>query len=270
MIATEKFGCQTVRVAVVIADSYGEPFESIKREIHDSVWKEFSEAGIDIFYSIGKPLNKVTGGLAILSDKYRYSNIRALQRLFDRFCLVNNNFILPKTFENNGVVSVNVSEGLRNLGVKMLATFEYLYNEEYDFVYKTTLSSILNYQLFREVLINAPTNTIFYAGTKISLTAKPFVSGANLFLNRKAVEYLLASKRKWNHGNLDDVEIGNLMRGVTELVSLPSLNIASVDEVANIPTPVLARMLHIRCKSNEIPRQDIAIMRSILERLSQK
>ena len=270
MITKCKSNYQPMRIAIVIADSYGEPFESIKREIHDSVWKEFSEAGIDIFYSIGKPLNRLSGGLSIFSDKYRYTNFWPIQRSFDRISLVANNFILPKTFEKNGVISVNIGEGLRNLGVKMLATFDYLYNEKYDFVYKTTLSSIINYRLFRDILTDAPSNTIFYAGTKISLTAKPFVSGANLFLNRKAIEHLLVNKHRWNHGNLDDVEIGNLLRGVTELVPLPSLNIASIEEARSIPTLELEGMLHIRCKSNEVPRQDIAIMKNILARLSQK
>jgi hypothetical protein len=154
---------------------------------------------------------------------------------------------------------MEIPEGLRYLGVKILTCLEVLYNFGYDVVYKTTLSSIVIPQNFQSAISSIRAEEMFYGGTLIKSGCHPFASGANLMINRKTMEFLLSHKSKWNHGLLDDVAIGRLLENIVPIAPLETLNVSSTSQVDELQSKELSKVMHIRCKSDLPKRNDVEI-----------
>jgi hypothetical protein len=205
-----------------------------------------------------------------ISNRLRYSRFWPLQRIFDTLILLRFNFFSPKTSIANQNISVNVGEGLRKLGVKVLSGLSIL-EKNYDIVIKTTSSSAFNFKKLHEGIENLPLSdgVPIYAGSVINFNSKkPFISGANLLLDKNAIRILIKNKFKWNHGELDDVAIGKIMRsnGVS-IHELTTLNIDSIAALEKISSEILNDNQHFRCKSSDVPRNDLDILTTIASRL---
>lgn len=260
-----------LRIAILITDTYGEPFEQLRQEFSPVLAAEASRYGIDCYFIKGNIPTKSEYIMERISNRMRYSRLWPLQRVCDALNLLKFNFFLPGISITNENISVNVGEGLRKLGVKVLMGFTCL-EKNYDVVIKTTSSSAFNFKKLVAEIENLPLSTgePIYAGSVIDFNAKkPFVSGANLLLNRIAIQILRKNKRKWKHGELDDVAIGDIMRrnGVP-FHKLTTLNIDSVDHLENISQETLENTQHFRCKSSDMPRNDLAILRTLSSRLN--
>lgn len=218
---------------------------------------------------IGTRPTKFQNLLVDFSDKIRYSKLWPFQRVFDTLQLCHFNFKLPNVDVSSETLSVEVPEGLRYLGVKLLASLDYLDSQNYDLVYKTTLSSLVNPELFVDAINKVPLDEPVYAGTRIRFPGKVFVSGANLLLNNKSIKLMLSKRYLWNHGDLDDVAVSNLLRGI-EITELASLNISSAVEANQLSPGEIRDTLHYRCKTAGPNRQDIEVMRTLLKRIQNK
>lgn len=185
----------------------------------------------------------------------------------DSFTLDTRNTRHPKVQKDGDTLRVDFPEGHRYMGVKMIAAFKYLFEQKYDIIYRTTLSAVVIPENFRRV-INAIDNRYpFYGGTKFSFFEPNFVSGANLFLNHRALGYILDNIKKWHHWDLDDVAIGKMLNGKIEITELSSINISSLEDADKIDYKNLDQAIHIRCKSNKLIRNDNEIMTEVLRRL---
>jgi hypothetical protein len=256
------------RVAVIIAHSFGETFESLLREIQPKVWARFEAKEIDVFYALGNQPNLLQRALDAISVKFRYSrNLWVVQRLLDRCTLDARNTRLPKVQQTGDTLRVDFPEGHRYMGVKMIAAYKYLFEQEYDIVYRTTLSTVVLPENFRTVIDAIDNDYPFYGGTRISFFEPNFVSGANLFLNKKALKYILDHIENWHHWDLDDVAIGKMLHGVIKITELTSINVSSLEDAKNIDYKNLDGAVHIRCKSNKPIRNDKEIMTEVLRRL---
>jgi hypothetical protein len=258
-----------MRIAIVIADTYGEPFETIKRETKNKVVQEFAEIGVDVFYFKGKQPKKMHQKFEQISNRLRYSNAWPIQRLLDALTLYIRNFLIPRVRATNSQLSVNCPEGLRFLGVKDLAVINYLHHLNYEIIYKTTLSSVVPTRNFMKWTseVRQFGDIPYFGGTRIDFASVPFVSGANLMLNQAAVKILLKKKWKWNHGELDDVAIGKILNKRVKIIPIKSINVSSVREVTKVANEIFLNLRHIRCKSQEIPRNDLEIIYAVLERI---
>lgn len=257
----------TSRVAVVIADSYGEPFESIKSEIQPTLWK--FDSHLDTFYIKGNAPNKIQSSLNRFTDSKRYSKMWPIQRIFDQTQI---GIRSRKGVAFNLVgedLHFDIPEGLRYLGLKVISSLAYLYERQYDVVYKTTLSSLVNQQKFLNEISKIDQAKPYYGGTRVNFGRHPFVSGANLMINRKTIEILLSSKNRWNHGLLDDVSIGRLLESRVEISEISTLNISTLDDLEMYNPADLAKVTHFRCKSSNLVRNDLEIMRELKKRLLQ-
>jgi hypothetical protein len=254
------------KVAVIIADSYGEPFESIKSEIQPSLWK--FENHPDIFYVKGEPPTELQRHLNHFTDSMRYSKLWLIQRLFDQIQVGIKSMREMNVKHFGTELYLDIPEGLRYLGLKVIKSLEYLHKQNYDVVYKTTLSSLVNDRNFLLEVSRVNLSSPYYGGTVINFGRHPFVSGANLMINRKTIEILLNSKSKWNHGLLDDVAIGRILEGKVEISEISTLNIETLDELERLTTADLAKTTHFRCKSSNLARNDVEIMSALKKRLS--
>jgi hypothetical protein len=176
---------------------------------------------------------------------------------------------LPKIEHESGTLHVDIPEGLRHLGVKYLASLEYLYEKNYDIVYKTTLSSILNPVKFINFVKTLSLTEPMYAGTQIIFPEVQFISGANLFLNRKSIELILQNKKRWNHAVLDDVAISRLLKNV-QSTPLFSMNISNTTQARLITRQQISETFHYRCRTAGPIRNDIAVMKILYARICQK
>jgi hypothetical protein len=258
------------RIAILITDTYGEPFEQLRRDFSPILTAEALRNGIDCYFIKGNLPTRIEIMLEQLSNRLRYSRFWRVQRIFDALILFKFNLFPPRISVTGKEISVNVGEGLRSLGIKVLSGF-FVLEENYDFVIKTTSSSVFNFKKLLEAIEYLPTSNGIpvYAGSVIRFNSnKPFVSGANLLLNRNAIQILLDNRINWNHGELDDVAIGKIMRRNSVLIhELTTLNIDSVATLEKIPLEVLKKNQHFRCKSSDFPRNDLAIMLAIVSKL---
>ena len=253
------------RTAVLIADSFGSPFEELKSQIQPELWQNISSA--DVFYMRGLKPSRATEIQNKISESLRYGRMRPLQRTYDNFAINTKFKRMPGISMTKNEILVNVSEGLRYLGLKSLAAYDFLYKSGYEIIYKTTLSSIINPNLFTKVIDSIDSDAPLYTGTVINLGKHQFVSGANLILNRKATSILLERKGDWNHGFLDDVAVGRLLKNYLIDLGLRTKNLENLDDVKSLSAYDLSNVIHFRCKSSEVPRNDLDIMKSLLDRL---
>lgn len=253
------------KIAVLIADSFGEPFETIKETIQPKLWDRLPE--IDIFYMRGYQPNSIQSILNTFTDNTRYKKCWPVQRLFDQLQLA---LISKKKYEivrENKDLVINLPEGLRYLGLKLIKNLDYLFIEKYDVVYKTTLSSLVNPKKFKTTTSQIDLSKPYYGGTPINFGDHPFVSGANLMLNRKTIEIILNSVNHWNHGLLDDVAIGRLLQGKVPITPIASMNLSSVEQSSSCSIREIDGTMHFRCKSSKLERDDVAIMNNLFKRI---
>ncbi len=258
------------RIAILITDCYGEPFEQLRKEFSPILAAEALRNGIDCYFIKGNHPTKLENAVERISNLMRYSKFWPIQRVCDGLVLLRFNFFPPKAWISSQEITVNVGEGLRKLGIKVLSGLSIL-EKNYDVVIKTTSSSAFNFEKLFEAIEGLPLSKgePIYAGSVIQFNSnKPFVSGANLLLNRKAIQLLLKKRVKWNHGELDDVAIGKIMRSNdVSIHKLTTLNIDTLDALGKIPLEVLKESQHFRCKSSEMPRNDLAILKVLATRL---
>ena len=258
----------TPRTAVVIADSFGEPFETIKRTLHPDIWRVLQSCGVDLFYAQGTIPNNFEHALNIILEKTRYTKLRPIQYFINRILLRRYILKLPEVQVEKNLIRVNAPEGLRFLGIKMVSSYLELYRMNYQVIFRTTLSSIVNTQQFIQFLNEVPQGIPFYGGRIIENGRSTFVSGASTFLNREALGLIDSRISSWDNGHLDDVALGKLLHDVARS-NCESLNIDSVDAIEAIEQKTLLKTLHFRCKSSNKNRQDIEIMNALLVRLHQ-
>jgi len=258
------------RIAILITDTYGEPFEQLRRDFSPILAAEALRNGIDCYFIRGNLPTKLEIFMEQISNRMRYSRFWLIQRICDAVILFRFNLFLPSVTITGQDISVDICVGLRSLGIKVLLGFAVL-KENYDIVIKTTSSSVFNFDKLHEAIESLPMSSgvPIYAGSVINFNSnKPFVSGANLLLNRHAIQILAKNKIKWNHGELDDVAIGKIMRsnGVS-IHELTTLNIDSLAMLEKLPIEVLKQNQHFRCKSSDFPRNDLAIIMAIVSKL---
>jgi hypothetical protein len=256
-----------LKLAIVIADSSGKPFEEIKASLHPAIWERLALLGVDIFYVKGTEPNRMQQSLNNFSEVSRYSKFWPVQNLLDRLLLFKFNSRIPSCRVNQHFIKVEICEGLRTLGVKMLSAYKYLYQENYDCIFKTTLSSLVNEDAFMAFIHNLPRDRIVYGGTPVNFGNHPFASGSNTLLNRAALEFIFDNLNHWNHGFLDDVAMGRIFEGIAEITPIASIHIDSIAQANSIPGEKLKQTVHFRCKSRSIPRNDVEIIQRLRERL---
>ncbi len=257
-------------IAILIADSEVEPFPEIK--IAQERYIQFLESltGVEVFYFRGRSLGKSAVNASNFLEKVRYSKAGRLFQLIDFLVLYRHNIKIPSAGTQGKQIEIDIPEGLRNLGPKFLATINFLAKEKYDFYYKTTLSSVANMELILNMLATLNPEEHLYAGPIVKVKNKEFVSGSSLIMSRKTANYLLKNRLRWNHGNLDDVAVGNLLQNHVPITAMKSRSFSSIQEVATVPIEKLSEIHHFRCKSNATPRQDVAILNLLIELLVER
>lgn len=244
------------KIAVLIADVEDEVFRDIKTRLSGVVWKDFRSGGIDVYYIKGKNLSSFKRRAFTLLERVRYSKFWPLQYVYDYSSMYRYKFRSPRTQVIGDEIHVEVPEGLSHLTIKMLAGLEKLEELEYDFVYRTTLSTVVNLEVLERYTNFLGIENAIYAGYLVDFNTHPFISGSSTLVNQKAIKVLSKNRRRLNFAKLDDVAIGRALENLVEPVSIPHLNLTSTEDIENLSPADVATTLSYRCKSNTIPRTD--------------
>ena len=256
------------RVAILVAARRDPFFESLKKRFHDEIEILIENFQFDLFLVEGKELPSFERRIRDYVEKIRYTKLWPILRIYDSVV-----FRLKKKLPDVSILSstprviqISTKDDLRHLARKMYAAFQYCINEEYDFVVRTTLSSIINLNALIRILERVEENYEFYAGRELKLPgASSFSSGAFTVYNKSALQYLLDNRDKHQYGLLDDVAIGRILQGEVPFHPLKSLDLLETGQISVIPKSVVQETIHFRCKSAALPRKDIEIMSEVTE-----
>jgi hypothetical protein len=84
-------------------------------------------------------------------------------------------------------------------------------NYEYDYIFRTNLSSFLIFDNFIKIVESLENNKV-YCGVINDYYIKKYISGAGIFISKDLVKYLINNENKLQYNIVDDVAIGYLLQ----------------------------------------------------------
>lgn len=253
------------RTAILVSHTYEEPFAHLYESMRDELWKDFQSSGVDVYYVIGRKPSFLNNLHVKASNYLRYKKaFWVIQRIMDQVTLRKFNHKIPNARICNGTIHVDIPEGLPYLAAKMNSAYFKMVQDGYMVIYRTTLSSVVNLNVFLYWAKKASETQFFYGGSLLNFGKRTFVSGASLLLNKNAIKILQQNIKRWNHADLDDVAIGKLLQDKIQPTEIFSINIGDLKEVEKLETETVAHAIQIRCKSCAATRIDDEIMKKVL------
>jgi hypothetical protein len=260
-------------LVVFIADSNLSPFPLIKegvRDIHNSLKSEST----NVYYLRPQIRPGIEPKISVLSNRLRYTKYWPIQYLFDRLTICSPSLKSPNYLETSEDICVNGSkEGLRYLGRNFIAAVQYAYTKDYEFLLKTTISSVFSKDKLHEFLESQDNSLPLYAGRKVDIPNGnrrknfSFVSGSCILINRLAMKIILEEAKIWDHGKLDDVALGKIMHQKVKISPFTSIDVPSIEVASTLEKDAVCNIIHYRCKSQENPRNDSKIMNLVFNKL---
>jgi hypothetical protein len=192
--------------------------------------------------------------LIIASDTYYYNNMKEVWKTymnihpnFKTFFICNNPDISEDIIVEEKTIYVKDYEsyipGILN---KTISSFEYcLNNFEFDYIYRTNLSSFIDFYKAYNYLEK---NQFDYGGCGIGFDEQTyFASGCGFILSKKGIKTLLDNKNLLNYNIFDDVAIGELLTRYYCITSLPREDIEDINDKRLYNDE---NTFHYRCKCN--------------------
>ena len=141
---------------------------------------------------------------------------------------------------------------------------------DYDFVVLTTSSSYINLNLLNKEVSKLPKKNLI-AGRIMEQNEIKFASGSFKVFSRDVVETILSRRHAYSKWRPDDLAYGFLLKeeesGIN-YISLPSVDLDSVDKINSLSENQLNSTIHFRLKSGtHKSRNDVELMRLIHRRL---
>jgi hypothetical protein len=118
------------------------------------------------------------------------------------------------------------------------------FDSAFDFVWRTNLSSVVDYAGLHKYVSNLDKNTGFYGGYVGKAQDIFFVSGAGFLMSRDVAEYLVANKASLRYDLIDDVAIGALLEPKFGIVPIDRCWVQTGEE--DIESE---KVFHYRCES---------------------
>ena len=160
--------------------------------------------------------------------------------------------------ENENEIIVKGEEDyIPGILVKTVKTIEYcLQNMEFDYVYRTNLSSFLLLDKLYEFIYK--NTTIHYGGFIGDHWGTLFASGSGFFLSRDACQHLVSYQDSLQLNDPDDVAIGRLLSPVYGIQFVTRMDNSNGNELTSAmeENPVL---FHYRCKDGSLNHENTLI-----------
>lgn len=166
--------------------------------------------------------------------------------------------------KDNNLISKCKENYWQALLKKVISGFKHFQKNDYDLIFKTNLSTIVNFDKFYEFCVKIDTENIIYQGFIGSYEKYLFCSGAGMLLNKKSVEIVLNNLDKIDDTWTDDIFIGYILNNLNNIQpSMGGLNRLDIlkDMVINDD---IKNYTHIRIKIRQ-ENKDIHYTNKVFE-----
>ena len=166
---------------------------------------------------------------------------------------------------NNNTIFIKGNESfIPGCLIKTIESINYvLKNEDFDFIFRTNMSSVVDLNKLYNFVIN---NKNDYSGVIGRHNNINFASGAGILLSKQICSNLITYKNLLNYNLLDDVSIGLLFQSnnvsIFPLTRFEAYNYEN--NVNQITKEMIKNYYHFRCKSDN-NLKTLAIMKKIVE-----
>lgn len=150
----------------------------------------------------------------------------------------------------------SIVPGIFNKTVKAI---DYFKNDNYDYVIRTNLSSVWNFNKFKEVLRDAPREKVYFG---LSFSDFFAISGSGITMSKDVYMLLLNVYEDIDYTLMDDLVIGSIMKKNVVKISL-----GTRDNVEHIHLPINNFFYHWRCKQINDDSKEILIMEKIVKNI---
>ena len=148
--------------------------------------------------------------------------------------------------------------------IKTLETINYvLKNEEFDFIFRTNMSSVVDLNKLYNFVLN---NKNDYSGVVGRHNNINFASGAGILLSKQMCYNLISYKNLLNYNLLDDVSIGLLFQ-TNNITIFPLTRFEAYNyenNINNITKEMIENYYHFRCKSDN-NLKTLIIMKKVID-----
>lgn len=265
-------------ILIAVTHSFQEPWLSITKEGQLKTWLSEKHENIIVQHFFTQPKNKLTTKIDHANEFLRWRSGRRVgqaRNLISGIILFPLRLWVPKVSKSElNLIGDNVETfRIRCFDIMQFSRWKrlsvvkhFLEKSSADYLLMTTSSSYVQPKMLLEKLTTFQEKYL-YAGPEINPGNDSFVSGAQTILNRDAARLLLMNKTRIPGSLLDDVAIGRTFRKLNVgITRLETLNIASLNELENVPINVLRGNHHFRLKSQlGQNRNDVMIFEALHE-----
>jgi hypothetical protein len=141
------------------------------------------------------------------------------------YLYTDNNISENYIIDGNKLISKCPENYWDSLLIKVVNGFEYGREKKYDYVFKTNLSTIINYPKFYDYCLNIDKNRKYiYDGVIGNYEDYSFCSGAGMLLNQESINIVLDNKDKISKKWTDDIFIGYILNKLYNISPCDLLN----------------------------------------------
>jgi hypothetical protein len=262
-------------VQIAVSQANVEPWNSIWKEGQEKTWLKEKVNGSSVIHYQSIHASFFFNKFDEIHEKNRYrKNLGLWQGRIDKILAR----LIPRkipnyTFERNTqILTVNSRSMYLLQGRRIIGLYDwFLDNTTRDFLFMTNTSSYIKQRNLLKLVQELNPNDAIYAGYLLPEgEAKQFVSGAGKLLSRKSVELVRDNWKMYNHEALEDVALGVLMEKLgIPATPLSRVSLSTPEHVSEIQKDVIEREFHFRCKSQDIPRKDVEIMRLLHQKVTE-
>ena len=161
---------------------------------------------------------------------------------------------------NNDIIYIKENENyIPGILSKTIKSIQYcLNNFEFDYIYRTNLSSFLNLYKMNDFI--KTNNILNYGGVIGDWNGIKYASGSGFFLSKEACLYLCQNNNLLDYNMYDDISIGFFLSKKYNIFFIDRCNINSLDNDKFI---INNNIFHYRCKCDDNHSITISIMNKL-------
>jgi hypothetical protein len=165
-----------------------------------------------------------------------------------------------KNIQDGIFLRLSSPDSYAGVSLKTIDFFKFaLQNFEFDYLFRTNISSYVNKKNLYQWLSDKPRNN-FYSGVIGNYMGRiNFASGSGFTLSKDLVVDLCKNSHKLNYGLIDDVMIGEYMMNKISIYPAPRIDFTHPSQVISFDL----NNFHFRCKCEYNRKMDSEVMRAI-------
>lgn len=269
-------------ILIVVFHTRQEPWEEIVQKGQFKTWVPISiTQGYKVSYCFGPIPNRLTKKIDFWSENFRWhkgARVSTLRNAINKVLAKPFLGYIPNTYSSSyqgapeGVHCINLRVwDLYSTGRwKQLAIFKHFLEQSHcKYLVILTSAAYLQPELLRETLSKLDGEAI-YAGPLIQKDTKaPFVSGAQVVVNRRFAEISVSNPTFFPGEKLNDLGLALAAEKMgIRPIELPTVNFSSVDHIQNASEEVIKNNYHFRLKSFKSgKRNDVELFLKLREKI---